>query len=76
MKKKWLLISVFEREISTKQFDTLEEAQKEMRENFYEDEDIDELLEEGEAELNEMSAWANADDGYMNCDWQIVEITL
>lgn len=68
---KYMLISVCEREITTKECDTLDEARKTMIEELEACTD----LEDDEYEIEEMSAWANADDGDMNCDWLIVEIS-
>ena len=67
---KYMLISVCEREITTHLYDTLEDARTAMISDL--ESCID--LEDDEYEIEEMSAWANADDGDMNCDWQIVEI--
>jgi len=79
---KYLYISVIDREIMTEQYKTLEEAKEKLKSNFdfyvslgCDDED-DEYESECECEISEsgMSAWANADDGDVDCDWLIVEI--
>ena len=83
---KYLYISVIDREIMTEQYKTLEEAKEKLKSNFdfyislgcdddYDDE-YDEYESECECEISEsgMSAWANADDGDVDCDWLIVEI--
>ena len=67
---KYMLISVCEREITTYLYDTLEEA----RDSMIRDLESCTDLEDDEYEIEEMSAWANADNGDMNCDWKIVEI--
>lgn len=67
---KYMLISVCEREITTYLYDTLEEARDIMIKDLESCTD----LEDDEYEIEEMSAWANADNGDMNCDWKIVEI--
>lgn len=82
----YMLISVCEREIVTKQFDTLEEAQKQMISELkyefdkYDDYKItwDEIENEDSFECDYFGfgagwAWSNLDDDY-NCDWKIVEI--
>ena len=82
----YMLISICEREIVTEQFDTLEEAQKQMISELkyefdkYDDYKItwDEIENENSFECDCFGfgagwAWSNLDDDY-NCDWKIVEI--
>ena len=78
----YMLISVFEREILTEQFDTLEEAHARMMEELKEDfdkDDWDEVANETLCDDYEDFgfgidwAWSNLDDD-CNCDWKIVEI--
>ena len=79
---KYMLISVYEREISTELFNTQEEAYDAMKTELLkamDDDEVTQLIESGENELSDCglyadSAWANADDGDMNCDWKIVAI--
>lgn len=81
--KKYLLIEVFNREITTNTFNTLEEAQNAMKYNLAEacnstDEDnrvdeerLIELVNNGDIYIDETMAWSNYDDIY---DAQIVVI--
>lgn len=84
----YMLISVFEREIATGQFDTLEaahtqmmnELKKEFDKYDYEyDMTWDEIVNEERCDNCEDFgfgidwAWSNIDDD-CNCDWTIVEI--
>ena len=80
--KRYMLISVFEREIATEIFATHEEAyaqmMNELKEEFdeYGDGDWNDVLN-GESfeefSFNDNWAWSNLDDD-CNCDWKIVEI--
>lgn len=84
----YMLISVFEREIETEQFDTFEEARSRMMSELKEEFDKydydydmtwDEIASETECDDCEDFgfgvgwAWSNIDDD-CNCDWKIVEI--
>ena len=83
--KAYLLISVFERDISTEPFPTLDAARiamlAELKTEFLkenEEAEWDEIMAHDEFECNsfgfgERSAWSNLDDD-CNCDWQIVPI--
>jgi hypothetical protein len=81
--KKYILICCYDREIEMpKFFDTLEQAQRFMREEFEDlmfsaddefDRDEYEDAVEYKHEIAEMTAWINTDD--WNCDWIIYEIT-
>jgi hypothetical protein len=68
--KKWILISVIDREIMTEECETLLEAQGKMKEelNTYADPECDEY------ELEETGGWANGNDGDIHCDWKIIQI--
>lgn len=85
---KYMLISVFEREIFAQQFDTLEAAHKQMMSELKEEFDKydyeydmtwDEIVSKEECDDCEDFgfgtgwAWSNIDDD-CNCDWKIVEI--
>ena len=67
---RYMLITVIDRELSTKICYTFDEAYKKMVDevNYYADDEDDEY------EINKKSAWANVDNGETNCDWWIVEI--
>lgn len=69
----FVLVEVIEREISVGKFDTLESAQSEMLKRF-KSYGGDELIDEDEADIGATSAWVNADDGDLNCDWSIEEL--
>ena len=86
--KKYMLISVFEREIATEQFDTLELAHTQMMNELKEEFDKydyeydmawDEIINEDKCDdYEDFSfgidwAWSNIDDD-CNCDWKIVEV--
>ena len=85
---KYMLISVCEREIYARQFDTLEAAHKQMmmelkeefdKYNYKFDMTWDELANEEECDDCEDFgfgtgwAWSNIDDDCL-CDWKIIEI--
>lgn len=79
--KPFVLISVVDREIAISEFNTLEEAQIAMLEDFKECPDWDAWEEDfklgeetNEYGVHKTSAWANADDGDMDCDWSIIDI--
>ena len=75
--KRYILITVFEREISTERYDTLEEAQKELKNRLFIDEGVKEAFDEkcytydeetrtycGDGwELAPMYAWCNGRRG-------------
>ena len=81
--KKYMLISVFEREICTEIFETLAEAHaqmmNELKEEFcknYDEEDWNDVLNGESFEEFGFShnwAWSNLDND-CNCDWRIVEL--
>lgn len=82
-KKQIILITVVEREISTAFYLTLEEAKKEMLNQFAEcfsDEDRCEFNFEDayyygdEYGWTETSAWLNDGPNHSNFDWKIIEI--
>lgn len=74
--KRYMLISVCDRELSYNFSETLEDAQKKMKEEVNKacDDELEEFLEDKSAEINEMSAWVN--DGVNHCsfDWWIVDL--
>lgn len=67
----FILVSVVEREINVETFKTMKDAQEFMRNEFYKVPGIEECLKEEQAELDESSAWCNADDGDTKYDWKI-----
>lgn len=86
--KKYMLISVYERNILTEQFDTLEAAHTQMMNELKKD--LDEYDYEYDVTWDEIVnkekcsdyedfgfgidwAWSNIDDN-CNCDWKIVEV--
>ena len=86
--KKYMLISVWEREIVTEQFDTLEAAHTQMMNELKEEFDKydyeydmtwDEIVNEEKCNDYEDFgfgidwAWSSIDDD-CNCDWKIVEV--
>ena len=84
--ERYLLISVYERDIVTEPFTTLQAARNQMlselKKEFCKDnaeDDWDELAELQEYDCDDFSfsekaAWSNLDDD-CNCDWLIVEIS-
>lgn len=80
MAKKYMLISVCDREILTEQFDTKEEAQETMHREMIEQgkvpEDIfdNEEYEDGDCGFGEYSAWANDGLNHSDFDWLIVAL--
>ena len=86
--KKYILITVFEREISTSKYNTFEEAQEAMKTNLFIDDGTKEAFEEGAYTYNEetktysgdgweltpTSAWCNGSEG--NWDALIEEINM
>lgn len=83
--KAYLLISVFERDISTEPYPTLDAARiamlAELKTEFLkenEEAEWDEIMAHDEFECDsfgfgKQSAWSNLDDD-CNCDWQIIPI--
>ena len=74
--KKYMLISVCEREIETLQTDTLEEAQERMLRELNEFGGVESPaigMEGPDNEIDEMSAWSNVKDDIKQ-DWLIVEL--
>lgn len=80
MAKKYMLISVCDREILTEQFDTKEEVQETMHREMIEQgkvpEDIfdNEEYEDGDCGFGEYSAWANDGLNHSDFDWLIVAL--
>ena len=80
MAKKYMLISVCDREILTEQFDTKEEAQETMHREMIEQgkapEDIfaEKEYEDDDYGFGEDSAWANDGVNHANFDWLIVAL--
>ena len=80
MAKKYMLISVCDREILTEQFDTKEEAQETMHREMIEQgnvpEDIfdNEEYEDSDCGFGEYSAWANEGINHADFDWLIVAL--
>lgn len=80
MAKKYMLISVCDREILTEQFDTKEEAQEAMHREMIEQgkvpEDIfdTEECEDFDYGFGEDSAWANDGINHADFDWLIVAL--
>lgn len=73
--KRYMLIQVIEREMTYEFFDTLEEAQEKMKEQCCNScDDISDMIDYGDAAINDMSAWVS--DGYNsdNYDWWIVDL--
>lgn len=65
--KKFVLIEVIEREISTPEFfNTYEEAYREMKVRFNDCNDDD-------GDINDWSAWCE-NANHDNCDWKIFEV--
>lgn len=80
MAKKYMLISVCDREILTEQFDTKEEAQETMHREMIEQgrvpEDIfnNEEYEDCDCGFGEYCAWANNGINHADFDWMIVAL--
>lgn len=72
----FILVSVVNRDISIKVFKTMEEAKNEMEDQFYVVDGVEECLAEDKAELDETSAWCNADGGDVQYDWDIFEVAI
>ena len=76
--KPYALISVVDREISFAEYDNIEKAKEQMLKEFKECPDWEDDFMIGEENYDfgffETYAWANADDGDMNCDWSIVNL--
>ena len=78
MEKKYMLISVCERDIMTERFDTLEEAQRAMRGEMVEwgevSEDIftDDHYDDGDRGFSKMNAYVTDGANHNNLDWLIV----
>ena len=77
--KPYALVSVVDRNITIRQFDTLEKAQEKMKKEFQKCPDWKEWKkdfkpkeETYEYGFYNTSAWANADDGDMEYDWFII----
>lgn len=63
----YILVSVTEREIAVQKFDTYAEVFKRMSDEY------NECVKVVDGEFGEWSAWANADNGDLNCDWKIFD---
>lgn len=80
MGKKYMLISVFDREILTEQFDTKEGAQETMhREMIAHGKVSEDIFNEPEYEdfhcgFSEECAWANDGINHSNFDWLIIAL--
>lgn len=81
MAKKYMLISVCNREILTEQFDTKEEAQETMHREMIEQgkvpEDVfseGEEYDDGDCGFSEYSAYANDGVNHADFDWLIVAL--
>lgn len=80
MAKKYMLISVCDREILTEQFDTKEEAQETMHREMIEQGKVSEGIfnneeyEDYDCGFGEYSAWANDVINHANFDWLIVAL--
>ena len=81
MAKRYMLISVCDREILTEQFDTKEEAQETMHREMVEQgrvpEDIfleGEEYDDGNCGFGEYSAYANEGVNHADFDWLIVSL--
>ena len=78
MEKKYMLISVCERDIMTERFDTLEEAQRAMRGEMVEwgevSKDIftDDHYDDGDCGFSKMNAYVTDGANHNNLDWLIV----
>lgn len=73
--KRFMLISVVEREIGYLFFDKLEEAQKQMREEMEDScSSLEEWLEDDEAEITDMYGWINEGNNHDNYDWLILDL--
>lgn len=70
----FVLVEVIEREISVGKFNTLEEAQGEMKRRFDSWDGVN-LVDSGDADIGGTSAWVNSNEnGGTNCDWSIEEL--
>lgn len=80
MAKKYMLISVCDREILTEQFDTKEEAQEAMHKEMIEQGTVPEGIfdteefEDYDYGFGEDRAWVNDGNNYADCDWLIVAL--
>lgn len=80
MAKKYMLISVCDREILTEEFDTIQKAQETMHEEMIKQgkvpKDIftQEEYEEGDYGFNDYCAWANDGVNHADYDWLIVAL--
>ena len=79
MGTKWVLISVFDREISTLVCDSLHEAQDQMLEELqtYSGVESPQLDMHGaDFEIDELTAWSNANHHIPQQDWKIVCVMI
>ncbi|MDO5546884.1 MAG: hypothetical protein Q4F79_00135 [Eubacteriales bacterium] len=80
MAKKYMLISVCDREIMTEQFDTKEEAQESMRKEMIEWGKVSEEIfseqeyDDGDCGFGEYSAYVNDGANHADLDWLIVAL--
>ena len=78
MEKKYMLISVCERDIMTERFDTLEEAQRAMKNEMVERGEVSKDIftnnhyDDGDCGFSEMNAYVNDGANHNNLDWLIV----
>ena len=78
MRKKFVLVEVIEREISTPRFfDTYEEAYSKMKEYYNEAVNSEDCEEDKEldGELNQWDAWCE-NANHDNCDWKIFIVEI
>lgn len=73
--KKYMLISIVEREMIYEFFDTLEDAQEEMKKQANNScIDIIDYIHDQMAQINETDAWVTDGNNHDDYDWWIVEI--
>lgn len=73
--KRFMLVQVIERDMSYEFFDTLKEAQTEMRNQFYcSCYEPEEYIDDQMADIKEMSAWVTDGNNHDDYDWWIVDL--
>lgn len=72
--KRYILISVVERNICVTLFSTLKETQNAMRDEFAKSGGDKDSIDDGMSEINDTSAWVTDGNNHDNYDWLIAEI--
>lgn len=72
--KRFMLITVIEREIKTERYATYEEAYDKMKNAFESFGGNKEMIEDEMAELGEWSAWITDGNNHDDYDWEIIDL--